>query len=65
MNEGIEQKIMAERRSSYEYDDLLTCGRGELGRHVAKHAAGFHDGLHLPAFASYLKPAFALFLCNA
>ncbi|MCK5090359.1 MAG: beta-hydroxydecanoyl-ACP dehydratase, partial [Hyphomicrobiaceae bacterium] len=21
---------MAERRSSYEYDDLLTCGRGEL-----------------------------------
>jgi 3-hydroxyacyl-[acyl-carrier protein] dehydratase/trans-2-decenoyl-[acyl-carrier protein] isomerase len=30
VNEGIEQKIMAERRSSYEYDDLLTCGRGEL-----------------------------------
>ena len=30
MNEEFEREIMAERRSSYEFDDLLTCGRGEL-----------------------------------
>src|SRR5688572_32863650 len=26
---GIE-RVMAERQTSYEYEDLLTCGRGEL-----------------------------------
>jgi hypothetical protein len=47
---------------AHEISDLL---RVELSRYVVKHAAGFHDGLHLPVFASYIKPVFALFLCNA
>ena len=27
---GTEQGLMTERRTSFEYDDLLACGRGEL-----------------------------------